>query len=341
MDDVDAGHENPELNAMQGKLFLAGMSRSGTNWLMRVLNSHPQMTSFGESTYWGRDYKEPGPDGFYEPEQIKRIGEVAAKRYWAPGDGKPGSLVSTQDGSLVQAIEKEFAAIPAEQRMTPFEVFRVICQAVANAEGKVVAVEKTPHHVMWRDRIDKFCPDHRMVITFRDPYGFMLSYKHQGDRKSEQIKKDFERRYHPFGCAIVWRGYARQILDAKQVRPERTLVIDFTELQDDEEKVTRSIQEFYSLDYFPVAGKVPKANSSFPTGERPKLKPEDIFWMNFMAKSEMNRLGYEHQKTPFAPFRIGYSMLSFCWWATWNVFDLKKRVRGSLFKYLFRWVRGK
>lgn len=340
MKDVGTEDENLDLDSLQGKLYLAGMSRSGTNWLMRVLNSHPQIAAFGESTYWGRDYKEPAADGFYEPEQIKQIGEVAAERYWAPGDGKPGSLKSALDGSLVQSIKDHFARVPTDRRMTPFEVFRILCQAVAEAEGKRIAVEKTPHHVMWRDRIDEFCPDHKMVITFRDSYGFMLSYKHQGDRQPEAIKKDFKRRYHPFGCAVVWRGYARQVLKAKQTRPDRTLVIDFTELQDNEDQVIDSIQSFYSLAHHPLAGKVPKANSSFPGGLRPNLQPEDVFWMNLIAKSEMDRLGYEKRKTPFAPLQISYSMITCCWWAIGNAIDMKKRVRGSLLKYLYRWLRG-
>ncbi len=333
--------EKSDINDLQGKLFLAGMSRSGTNWLMRVLNGHPQITAFGESTFWGRDFKETSEDGYYESDQIKRIGNAAAKRYWAPGDGKPGTLASTQDGSLIQTIEHEFAAIPDDQRMTPFEVFQTLCQAVAKAERKIVAVEKTPHHVMWRDRIDTYCPDHRMVITIRDPYSFMLSYKHQGDRYTADIKRDFDRRYHPFGCAIVWRGYTRQIAESLQNRADRTLVIDFTDLQNNEDKVTRSIQEFFSLNYFPLAGKVPKSNSSFPTGNKPELQPEDIFWMNLMAKSEINRLGYGHRKAPFAPLRIGFSFISLVGWGVRNVLDMKKRVHGSLYKYLLRWIRGK
>ena len=35
--------------------FIVGMSRSGTSWLAKSLNNHPQISAFGETSFFGRD----------------------------------------------------------------------------------------------------------------------------------------------------------------------------------------------------------------------------------------------------------------------------------------------
>lgn len=334
---------------LQGQLFLAGMSRSGTSWMSRVLNCHPDIVSFGETLYWGRGYMEPEEDGCYSQGQVDRFCRVFANGNWKPSGSDVGSLKCMEGNAFKRTFESKMAAVGQQsnepagraERYTPFSLFKVLSEAFCEAEGKLVAVEKTPHHLMWRDRIDVACPNHRMVITVRDAYGFALSYKHQGDRKSEAVQQDFRRLYHPLGCAIVWRGYARQIASQKMERAERTLVVHFNEFQANEEKVTREVQEFLGVEYHAIAGKVPPANSSFPDRARPELKPEDLFWMNLIARKEMKSLGYELRRTPFAPLRISWSIIKLPGWGLRNLVDLKRKVRGPLVSYLYKWISGR
>lgn len=39
--------------------FVVGQPRSGTTWLMRLLNSHPEILCLGEGRFFGRDWREP------------------------------------------------------------------------------------------------------------------------------------------------------------------------------------------------------------------------------------------------------------------------------------------
>jgi len=329
------------LDTWQGKLLIAGMSRSGTSWLMRVMNMHPHVASFGESMFWSREYIEPESDGHYGYDQIQEIGHRYATNFeWGPSGDLPGSLQCCNDETIFDCIKQEFATVTPDSRMTPFEVFRLLCATVAKAEGKVLGVEKTPHHVMWQDRISGSCSDYRMVVTIRNPYDFMLSYKHQGDRKDPATRLRFQRRYHPFACALVWRRYAEKAAEARQTNPEQVLLLDFATFRNDEDASLRQVQDFFQLEWHDIAGSIPQANSSFPKRQRPELKPEDVFWINLIAGHQIAALDYERRSTPFALWRISYSLLRLSWWGVWNFFDLRRIVSGSYWQFLRRWFWG-
>jgi len=53
--------------------FLLGMARSGTTWLGRTLAEHPEVAVFGESSFFGRLYVPPGPDGMYGDRELARV----------------------------------------------------------------------------------------------------------------------------------------------------------------------------------------------------------------------------------------------------------------------------
>lgn len=330
-----------DLSASQGKLLIAGMSRSGTTWLTRVLNMHSQVAAFGESLFWGRGYQPPQANGYYTHDQILQFGKNFANYNWHPSEGGAGGLKSQTEGKLGRRIKEEFLKLDTNVRLTPFEVFRHLCAAVAKSEGKVVGVEKTPHHVMWCDRIRAACPDYRMIVTIRDPYGFMLSYKHQGDRKDPKVRLSFERRYHPLACALVWKRYATAAASAKRESPDQVLLLDFAALRQEEDVALRQVQEFLRLPWENLTGSIPQTNSSFTENERPHLESEDIFWMNVVARDQIEAYGYTQQLTPNAPFRVLYSVFRLPWWAIWNFFDLRRIVKGSYWQFLKRWFTGR
>ncbi len=42
---------------LQRPFFIVGASRSGTTWLQRTLNTHPEVLCKGEGAFFGRDLK--------------------------------------------------------------------------------------------------------------------------------------------------------------------------------------------------------------------------------------------------------------------------------------------
>ncbi len=319
--------------------FIVGMSRAATTWMCKCLNEHPHAAAFGESVYWGRRYVQPESDGRYTAEQLEEIrlrlraGDFIAN-VTRPG---PGSFKSITQETIPSLVDEIFRGLP--DRPTPGEVFTALCDAIAEAEGKDCAIEKTPHHINWADRILKALPEASFVVMLRDPYGFMLSYKHFGDSRPEWMRRKFRRRYHPFGCTLVWRGYIETAMAVRAVHPDQTHFVWFEDVKSDPNGVLDGVQEFLGLPNVDLLAQVPPDNTSFPGHPRPSLRGEDVFWMNLLARRSIRRTGLEFQRVPLEPIRIIWSILRLPIWAVRNIFSMRKVLSGSVFSYLLRWVR--
>lgn len=320
--------------------FITGMSRAGTQWMCKCLNEHSQAAAFGESMFFGRRYVPPAPDGLYHAAQyceLRRHLLADGSCIHSTAGGGPGSLkrLTLRDiGPLVERLFPDDAP-----PMTPGACFRRLARAIAEAEGKPLAIEKTPHHLNWIDRILAHLPEARFVVMVREPYSFMLSYKHQGDRKAERVRIAFARRYHPLAAALIWRASIRTAADVATRHPDRSLVTPFDLLRVDAAGTLERVQRFLGLPVEPIAERVPPDNTSFPGGVRPHLQPEDLFWMRLIAGRAMRTHGFTPRPTPFAPLRIAWSMLRLPWWAVRNYLDLRSRVGGSTLGYLWRWLK--
>lgn len=320
--------------------FVTGMSRAGTQWMCKCLNEHSQVAAFGESMFFGRRFVLPAADGRYHAAQYRELRRhllADGTCILSTSGGGAGSLKRlTRDhiGPLVDGLFHD-AAPP----MTPGEAFTLLAGAIAQAEGKPLAIEKTPHHLNWIDRILAYVPDARFVVMVREPYSFMLSYKHQGDRKDERVRLAFARRYHPMAAALIWRTSMHTATEAAARHAARTLLVRFDDLQRDAPGTLERVQRFLGLPVEPIADRVPPDNTSFPRGIRPELMPEDLFWMRLIAGRAMRRHGWAPRATPLAPVRIAWSILRLPWWAICNYLDLRTRVGGSTLGYLYHWLR--
>ncbi|MHC5022666.1 MAG: sulfotransferase family protein [Planctomycetota bacterium] len=319
--------------------LIVGMSRAATTWLCKCLNEHPDVVAFGESLFWGRGYVTPHHAGRYDPAQvddIRRRLRTGSCLEAVLGDGR-GCLSNLDRARFGPLLDESFASLPT--RPAPAEVFTALLEAVARGEGKSMAVEKTPHHLNWIDRILAAMPDARLVMMVREPYSFMLSYKHQGDRMEERVRRQFRRRYHPAGCAIVWRGAIRAALEAQRSCPRQVLLVEFSDVQDDPARVLDGVQRFFGLSPVALAARVPADNTSFPDQPRPALRGEDVFWMNRVAGRTIGAAGWSRRPAPREPLRILVSILRLPFWGLWNLFSLRRIVRGSILAYLWRWYR--
>lgn len=330
---------SPPLNRSVDTVFVVGMPRAATRWLCHCLNAHPNAAAFGETLYWGRRYVEPKPDGRYTLGQRRRAVDhlrsgFCVQRY--SGD-TPGALKSVRDTTFSDLLDDAFADAP--ERLTPGETFQYIVDAIGRVENVPLVVEKTPHHLNWIDRIISELPAARFIIMTREPYSFMLSYKHQGDRMKAPVRREFERRYHPLAAAIVWRSSMICAQAAQHRLPERTHMVSHEALRERPDEVLAGVQQFLSLEVQPLAARVPPVNTSFPEGERPALRAEDIFWMNLIAGRTIRASGFERRSTPRGLWPILRSFLVLPMWAARNMLSMRRIVGGSLIAYCWRWIR--
>lgn len=336
-----------ELNSRESETiprFIVGMSRAGTTWLGKCLNEHPEVAVFGETSFWGRWYVTPNKDGMYDRAQTETIIRRLKKNgtcVQAFAGEDPGTLQTLTRNNVGAFLDRVFPEIP--DSIKPVDLFVQLGNAIAQSEGATCFIEKTPHHVNWLDRIIREMPGARFILMMRDPYAFMLSYKHQGDRKKKDNRWKYQWKNHPLGTAMVWRGYMRSINEARRNWPEQTYLIRFEDIAEGAggvEEVLGEVQRF--LQITPRSGlekRVSPDNTSFPGGGRPVLRGEDLFWMKLMARKQLAEAGYTLRHVPFQPLRIGVSILLVPLWFLRQYIHLRKRTGGSWFAYVWSWLK--
>lgn len=285
-----------EGSGVRGDVFIVGMSRAGTTWLARALNRHPDVAVYGESGFWGRKHVSPA-GAAYAAEELEAVARAHRGRMTA-------TEVAPELGGaagVLRAICRE--AVEAGEPLTPGELHDRVCARLGRAEDARVVVEKTPHHVNWLDRIEEHVPRARFLVCVRDPRGFLLSYRHQGDRKPPPVRETFEDLYHPIVTAFVARQYLRSIRAAVATRPGRTRLVRLEEVEDDPDAVLRGVQTFLGVDPRSELGGGAE-NTSFPgAGDRPGLDPAELFWLDVVAGRASEALGYRRRSPRPVRFR--------------------------------------
>ena len=319
--------------------FIVGHSRGGTTWISRCLGKHPDVAVFGETLYWGRKFIAPPHDGNYNREQINQILNRLKKK-GITGHGV-GTLKKVSPDNVSSVLDKAFSG--ADSTMTPAQLFLKICQAIATKEQKKWAIEKTPHHLNFADRIKRFMPDVKFIILCREPYGFILSYKHQLDRYTSidgVEKRRRQRLYHPIICALIWRKYARSVDMVSKKYPGSTHVITLEEIRENPALVLEKAQQFLGLK---TSADIMLAtvNSSFSDQLKPRLYSEELFWINIIGRQEMRAMKISKQQINYDWLRIVWSILTVPIWCFSFIYNMRNQVEGGLLLYLLHWLRNK
>jgi hypothetical protein len=293
------------------------------------LNEHQQVAVFGESLYWGRNYIAPTDNGCYTQGEAERVLQLLSRDCKAfIGDGGGNLKRIDRDGwkALLEVLDVE--------ECSPAVLFQKVCEQVGERENVEFVVEKTPHHVNWIPRIISSYSNAKFVVMVRDPYGFMLSYKHQGDRKSGFAKRDLQALYHPLACAYMWKGYMHSALRMHQRFETQTHIVRFEELRTDPDQCWNDVLNFFEVPFVPLIT-VSDRNSSFTSAKR-TLEPIDIFWMNLLAGRAIQAGGYSKRKSGVTIVELLGSICGLIPWGFRAAKLLKSRVPGGLLKYFIK-----
>ncbi|MDB4360772.1 sulfotransferase [Akkermansiaceae bacterium] len=317
--------------------FIVGMSRGGTTWLTKLLNSHTDCVALGETTFWSRGYIKPSSSDLRYTERefiaAKRI--LAKTRLITAGD-EIGSLKK-----LSQQAWEDLVDGILYKSQTPSELFSFAMETVCEIEGKSRWIEKTPHHLNSIDRIISGYPTAKFIVQVRDPYGFMSSYKFQGERKEEAAKKYFRRLYHPIACAMLWKRYYQRSIAAAGHYPDNVQLLNFNDLKSEPCRVYREVLEFLDLNVSPFPSEVQDKNSSFNSSVKRKLSNADIYWMNMLASAEIGESKSIKKYATCFSFDILISLLRLPVWFFWLLGPVRKKIQVPFFSYIWRWVMGR
>jgi hypothetical protein len=139
--------------------FVLGRAKSGTSWLMRLLNAHPEILCIGEGRFWGRDYV-LGDIG--SRSLLGALSESQEIRAWAERS------IWTRKKEIDSVIE----------RFTGY-IARALMEAELAGTGKRIVGDKTPltgPNVI--QEITRLSPGSRVIHIVRDGRDVAVSSAH-------------------------------------------------------------------------------------------------------------------------------------------------------------------
>ena len=319
--------------------FIVGMARGGTTWLGRVISMHPELAVFGETSFWGNLYVRPRADRLYGGDELLQVLEIQRERDWrATTRDEHDVLLGAGARDYGMLVEQALARL--EPPVSPADAFRAIAAAIAESEGKRRVLEKTAHHVHWLPRIPAGFPDSRFILTLRDPYEFVVSLRHLGNRLEGRADRILDRPWrHPLLAALAWRGYMNSTERARIRYDDRLLVIGTNELRERPAPTLERIQAFLDLPIRELPVALTPLNSSF--AGRPRREPgaDDVFWTNLVARSAMRRNGFSPRRVRFQAGRMLASVVVLPLSAAISFARLPRRAKVPFREYLSVWVR--
>jgi len=165
------------------RFFLVGEMKSGTSWLMAMLDSHPEVFCKGEASFFGRGQaveeilvnEGPIPSLYNAISNCQGLQDWRSLswNYWGRGDAEE-DLRNITRLTIDYYLEKGSAA-----------------------SGKRIVGDKSPHHTDYVDEIFAFYPDARIIHIYRDGRDVAVSLMHHfwrwaRDRKGGVVDLELE-----------------------------------------------------------------------------------------------------------------------------------------------------
>ena len=310
------------------KIFLVGMPRSGTTSLMKLLNSHENIVSFGESLFWGRGYLHPINGIYYSKKQIDYLIDFYSTYNWI------NDFSTEQKRTFEQELTNGFKKLYLDGKATPKLFFNFLCNVFKTTFKKNISIEKTPHHIHNIDRIKSHYPDAKFLISYRNPYDFILSYKYQGSQNNIKNRKKFKRTYHPLQVSLICRKYLNSI--KKYKNSNSVLILDIISLT--EGNGIKDLASFLNVN-FDNFGVYTKDNSSFSKMNiKPKLNAVDYFWANLILGKYIKE-NDEFRNSNCDLLTICKSVLKIPLSLFYNIYYLDVAKGQTKLKYLFSYLK--
>lgn len=281
-----------------GKIrLITGMSRAGTTAMAEALNGADEICCFGETRYFSLP-NSLSPD--LSLADIERFAVAMDKSFVATG--RAMEMQRSSDPDRVNCGQIIAASIRNQKPpLSGLQLFEEVGRAVARHAGKPIWVEKTPHHLLYVDRILEQRPDSRVLVMLRSPAEFMRSYRSQGRRKEARIGRIHQRMYNPILVSLVCRNYLRAAAHLAQDWPDNVLIVKLEDIRKTPEAVMASVQRHLQLPASSHLSIVP-TNSSFTSAIDPtEPSKHELGWLAALTNGPARNLG-------FPPLTVGLSV---------------------------------
>jgi hypothetical protein len=218
-------HHAQNFIASRKKFFIVGSPKSGTTWLLNLLNGHPEIVVNGEGRFTWRLVP-------WLAQAVKAFNDDQAKFV-----GK--------EVTYLRDVDLQMAA----RMLIDIQLCRYI-ETSGKPLFSVAAVgDKTPQHAMSMPLLSQFYPDAQFLHIVRDPRDAATSGWHHFGPDSQKEQQD----YLPYFIREVWSqavGAAREA--GKTLGEQRYLEIRYEDLHADEPAHVQRCLDFLRIDSSPA-----------------------------------------------------------------------------------------
>lgn len=192
----------------RGKVFVAGAPKSGTTWMQRLLDAHPDVVCSGEGHY------------------VTRIGRRFAE------------LVRSYNRELGIEAEQVYQGAPYYRAIAQEEfdlLLRLTCLTVLGQRhaGEAVIGDKTPRYAESLPQLTRVFPEALIVHVVRDPRDVAVSRLHHAHRAGypEALTAGSERRRELLDNAIsAWVSVVARARVFAERAPDRLVELRYEDL---------------------------------------------------------------------------------------------------------------
>lgn len=227
------------LRAM-GRVFLVGCAKSGTTWLMHMLNGHPAIVASGEGAFaW-------------------RLGPLVLQAFKAFNDGRRQDATYLRDADQMLALRALFDA----------RLLRYIEASGREPASVRIVGDKTPQHTVGMPLLAALYPESKFVHIVRDPRDAATSALFHLARSDPRPRDEYIRYF----ITTVWPLNAGSARQAGSRLPGRYLEIRYEDLLADEAGEARRVLMFLGVASDNAAVEACRSAARFErfTGGRPR-----------------------------------------------------------------------
>ncbi len=306
MDNIDHSKIEP--------IFVIGTPRSGTTLTAKILNQHskifmPGETHFFDDIYFRKDEFGNPADSENRKKIIDRLSSLY-DRYYEPDDQE-------RINSLIK--NDIFGSTLHKQGTSYINLFTTFMSIQMQAAGKCRWGNNAPRDIFNIEQIIEFFPHAKIIVCVRDIRAFLLSYKGKwrvtGDAHSSRLKK----LYHPVITSMLWKTSMGNITKInKLVSKNNLIIVKYEDLVTKPKDTTNNICLTIGEDFENNMLNIESNNSSSSDTKtgiftssldtwQTKLSAEEVFIAQFIARKEMQQLGYKVKKASVSwPLLIYY-----------------------------------
>ena len=175
------GHQRQDSLERPPIFFVIGSPRSGTNWVMRTINAHPEILCKGEGRFFGRNLRNEHLKGMQTSEHI---------RYKIQPSSLQNALMESEYLRLWVERSVWTRSDDTEEQLTRFvggAVYHFLTEELSKT-GKRIVGDKTPlGNPKIVEDIRQLCPEAKLIHIIRDGRDVAISQLHHIWNRSADV----------------------------------------------------------------------------------------------------------------------------------------------------------